>query len=304
MKKKSLYKGLLLLSVFGLTACGYGLKEVYDGNAYNDPVFENNFYRVWDKDIAKGSKKIASSTEIMLDESKDYVFTSYEDANFHYCEPNYEKYRYSDTVLKEEDNAIPSYGPSFKLSNTESSFKHGYLSKLFDGKMFCNGHFQLARVQIDEGGFGHLFEKELNQSDYFAMNFKSSLDYTTKYRFSPSLSQIKLSVSFYTKNTNATYNETKVSYVIDDVGTNPSESHSHSCYTFFGFKFSDRINVERLAGISVSYELLSLTATGTWKETDEGPTQSKTFNKDELKSEGIAHSLMLYEVLFPNSTWR
>lgn len=302
--KKSHYKYLALLPVFLLTACQYGLREVYDGNAYNDPVFENNFYRVWDKDISKGSSKIASSREIELDQSQDYVFTSFEDANFHYCEPNYEDYRYSDSVIKEEDELIKSYGPSLKLSNCDDTFRYGYISKLFDGKMFCNGHFQLARVQIDEGGFGHLFDKEVNEYSYFAMNFKSSLDYTTKYRFSPSLSKIKLTVSFYTKNNSNSYDELKVSYVIDDVGTNPSESHTHSCYTFFGFRFSDRIKIDRCCGFAVNYELLDINASATWKEEGATTTSSKTFSKDELKSEGIEHSLMLYEVLLPNSTWR
>ena len=302
--KKSNYKLLFLLPTFLLTSCQYGLREVYDGNAYNDPIFENNFYRVWDADIAKGSKKIASTKEIALDKDKDFVFTSYDDENFHACEMNYDKYKYSDAVLKSEDEEIPSYGPSFKLSNCDSSFRYGYISKLFDGKMFCNGHFQLARVQIDEGGFAHLFEKELSDASYFAMNFKSSLDYTTKYRFAQSNSTIKLTVSFYLKNNSATYDELKVSYVLDNVRTNPSESHTSNCYTFFGFQLSDRISLDRCAGFGVSYELIDVNPTATWKEEGSTTTQSKTFTKEELKSEGIAHSLMLYEVLLPNSTWR
>lgn len=298
MKKKLLSKALLFVPMMALSACGYSLREIYSGTAYNSTVFDENFYTVWDADLKEENNKISSKKSIDLDLEKDYVFETFKDPNFEYVEKNHnDNYIYEDEVFMEDDETRKSFGEEMKLSKIDSSFKYGYISKLFDGKMFCDGNYQKARVQINENGFGKMFNKEVKQFDYFAMNFKSSLDYTV-HPFNSTKSNIDLHITFYMKNSDNKLDAVTVNYNIDTVPTNTGDSHSESCYTFFGFKFdSTRINIERCTGISVTYDLNDVT--GTYRENGE----TKTLTLEQIKSEGISHSLMIYEVFLPNSTW-
>ena len=295
--KKSLSKLLILVPIFSLTACGYSLREIYDGNAYNSGVFAENYYRDWDEAIKEGSNKVTVKEDIRLEKEKHHVFTSYKDSNFQYCEKNYDSYVYDDQILLEEGDT-PAYGDQKKLSSIDDSFKYGYVSKLFDGNMFCNGRYQLARVQIDEGGFGKLLNKELSQFDFFAMNFKASLDYTYR-SFFKTESKIDLHIGFYLKSGDDSYTLKTVSYVIDNVPTNSTDGHDENHYTFFGFKLDkEYIDIERCCGISVTYDLLDVTG----RYRDEG-SSTVVMDFNELKSAGVDHALMIYEILLPNSTW-
>ena len=42
--KRFLYRGALLMMVFGLTACGYSLDELYDRASFNSVNFSDNYY--------------------------------------------------------------------------------------------------------------------------------------------------------------------------------------------------------------------------------------------------------------------
>lgn len=314
--RKSKLITISIFSCLALSSCGLELREVYQGNAYNSPIFEENFYRVWDEriDSSKPNNKIKSETVIELDETQDYVFTSfykgYErvqrddpyadiDTGVTKLEPsinllrndrNINNYRYVpsyfgfDVNYLEELNAKALYGDSFKLSSYDSSFKNGYLSKLYDGKMFCLGRHQLARVQIDEGGFGTLFNKQSDDlsNSYFAVNFKASNDFTQKDNPTERhFSDIKIKVSFYCRDDDK-YNKVTYTYPLYNVPSNFSDIKLYDTYTFFGFKIDTSV-VKNLQGYSIEYELL----------------------KDDLTTlKGLDHSLMLYEVLLPYSTWR
>ena len=278
---------LLIIPTFLLSGCGYGLKEIYPGEMYNSVLYEKNFYRDWNDDINyRASKnKISNVDEVnkVLDKNEDFVFTSYNDDTFHHVEPNADKYSYTDGYNEEKK----FYGDVFKLSNIDESFKYGYTSKLFNGQMFCNGYYELARVQIDEGGFGMRFSKEIGQYSYFALNFKSSLDYRrdgVSTNIPAHNSSINLIINFYLKEDNETYKRVPVTYQIDDIPTNMSERLDYSNYTFFGFSL-DKIKIDRCVGISIEYELLS----------DEYITLHP--------NEGWKHCLLLYELFLPYSTW-
>ena len=295
MKKKSLSKLLLLVPVFSLSACGYSLREIYNGNAYNDVVFNNNFYREHDE---KMEKKAMVLPEAELNKDTDYVFRNFEESNFaEYCEPHSREYDYNDNKGYFDENK-KQYGEANKLSLVDSSFKRGYISKLFDGQMFCDGDYQLARVQIDENGFSKAFSKELSQSDYFAMNFKASLDYTVHNFVSASKSEIDLKIGFYIKGTGNKYTLKQVKYHLDNVPTNTGDGHDFNSYVFFGFSLKN-IDITRCAGISIGYELLDCKGVYYNSETK----TNTTLTMSEIKSEGISHSLMIYEVMFPHSTW-
>ena len=148
-----------------LTGCGYGLKEIYEGDVYISTDYNRNFYREWNDEInyKKENNQVENDEQeiYQLDKVTNKVFTNYNDPNFQELQPDYESYSYTSDIYEPQEKK--SYGQSFKLSKTEQSFRYGYISKLFNGQMFCNGSYEIARVQIDEDGFGMKFNKEIDK---------------------------------------------------------------------------------------------------------------------------------------------
>ena len=311
MNKKLIFT-LVTFSSMVLSSCGLELNEVYYGNAYNSPVFEENYYRVWDEriDSNNSNNKIASERTIALDETQDLVFTSFyqgyertpdfdpmlvdssvatnpeHNSNLKKVDSAIAGIRYLPDVygVSEEINNQTPIGDVYKLSKSDESFKNGYLSKLYDGWMFCGGRFQLARVQIDEGGFGTIFDKQSDnlEDSYFAMNFKASNDYTQKDNpASQHLTDVTLKISFYCRNDDK-YDKITYTYDLFNLSTNYSDVRLFDTYTFFGFKIDTSV-VKNLQGYSIEYDIL---------------------DDDHSQTKGLDYSLMLYEVMFPHSTWR
>ena len=289
-KNKFKFLTLIIPSIL-LTGCGYGLKEIYPGDVYNSVDYERNFYRIWDDEINyhnENNQVENKQQEIyQLDKATNGVFTNFNDPNFIKVQSDAADYSYTSDIYQPEGDK-KSYGQSFMLSKTEQSFKYGYVSKLFNGQMFCNGNYELARVQIDEGGFGAKFKKEIKEYKYFALNFKASLDYRRdgKNTNIPShKSSIKLLINFFCKTDNNSYHRVPVSYEIDDVQTNSPETIGYSNYIFFGFDLSTIEKIDRCAGISIEYQLIS----------DDYITSHS--------EENWKHCLLLYELFLPGSTW-
>lgn len=294
MRKIKLKLLLPLVGLLSVTSCGYGLNEIYKGNAYNSPVFDENYYRIWNKDIdpSNSDNKIVGYQSRRLDVERDLVFTNYYsdltnkvvNPYFSLLEEKADELAYTKDYADNKEELIGvGYGPTMKMSRFEESFKYGYLSKLFDGQMFCNGNFQLARVQIDENGFGTLFDKEgvLNEeeSPYFALNFKSSVDYTNlDHPVKSHLSSFDLKISFYLRTTDGFRRQTYV-HSLSDIPTNFGEGYG--IYTFFGFRLNPS-EVSRIQGISIEYE---------------------NVNDEYTKNYGLDHSLMLYEMFLVDINW-
>ena len=71
---KSPFKFLLIVPTLFITACGYGLKEIYNGVPYTSGDFFKNYYTEWKDSINpyKSNNKITSSIEEReLDEQED-----------------------------------------------------------------------------------------------------------------------------------------------------------------------------------------------------------------------------------------
>ena len=307
MKNKTKLLIVPFLAVL-LTSCGYGLKEYYDGNAYATGDFDKDYYRVWDDriNLENSKNKVVSSETHVLNDEEDYVFSKYNDANFRLVDRD----AYSD--LTYEDDYFPGdserylnvgYGPTRKMARIDSSFKYGYISKLFDGQMFCHSRYQYARVQIDEKGFGYVFSKECNLDTYFAINFKASYDYT-KYEvcdFSvyptsrgnvPNniLTTVNLKISFYCKNDKGFVKKTFTHEL--DVITNGSENPN--IYTFFGFRTTN-YDLSRVAGFSIEYD---------FDRDDINKNPMRDLKDFDGNPYTLDHSLMLYEVFMPKTIWK
>ncbi len=310
MKKHSISKIFLLFPSLVLTSCGYGLKEVYEGIPYNSTEFTENYYRVWDKsiDYRQEQNKITKTLETrILEQEKDKVFvkpfagegfeTDYE--NFKICEKNWSGYEYG-LDKREPDNGKKAYGPAVKLSAIDQSFNYGVASKLFDGQIFCNGDYQLSRTQVgstnlgDFGGFGVRFAKECTYSEYFMCNFKCSYVTNESQNLGLCSSSFTLKLSFYLKNDNG-FTRVPVEYDIVNAPTNSGDGDRYNGYMCFGFKLHQEnddalLDLNRLAGISFEYELKQINYGG-------APVD---LHPDNLT---VYHSIMLYEISLPYSTW-
>ena len=146
----------------------------------------------------------------------------------------------------------------------------------------------MSRVQVDEDGFATLFNKEIYTYDYFAMNFKCAANFDDNTPIGSHSSHIELTISFYIRN-GINFIEVPIVIDIDDIPTNAVETNSPRTYIFLAFDLHNssfrNIDFTRLCGYSISYEYIS----------DEV--------LDNNKDKESEYALMLYEVLFPNSTW-
>lgn len=314
MKKLSVSKVLILLPTLFLTACGYGLKEIYKGVPYASYNFEENYYNVWDKEINYNNEKsITEKVEArVLDDVKDFVFTRLENSdyeesytNFKTCESNWASYAYTYDKDEPEQENLHAYGPAVALGKIDKSFKYGVVSKLFDGQMFCNGDFQNSRTQVGStsskySGFSVKFAKECSYSEYFMMNFKCSVITTENQNLGRYESDLTLRLGFYLRNNNG-YTYVPVTYVINDVPTNSGDDHflppysgRLDSYICFGFKLhatenDNLLDLTRLAGISFEYEL--------------NKVHKKSGEEFDTTPDNVMHSIMLYEISLPHSTW-
>lgn len=294
MNNKKIKLLFFLLPSLALTSCRYGLKEIYNNQFFNSPIFEDNYYRMWDSNLSRIDNR--QTYEIT---SNDRVFTTYQQFIDYNIDPSSisSNLKYTEDMEYDGEGSLYNigYGPTKKMSRVDSSFKKGYVSKLFDGQMFCNGSYQLARVQIDNTGFGKLFEKQLQSynlggESYFALNFKASCDYTRSEEFgniTPHESSLDLTISFYLKNNKNNFDVIDTKYHLTGIPTNPSESHSNptdsslGTYIFYGFKFN--FDISSLQGISITYDNLDDPFVNLHPDLD--------------------YSLMLYEMMIPFTSW-
>ena len=309
-----------------ISACGYGLKEVYKGIPYNSPVFAENYFTSWDKAIdyrKSGNSITKTANERIITKNNDLAFEYLESSlheddykNFQACEPLWNDYAYVWDKYEPTELGKKAYGPSVSLNKADNSFKEGVRSKLFDGQMFCNGDFQQARVQVGSiasgySGFGLQLGKECYSSSYFMLNFKCSLVTDKNQNISRHMTDLKLKLGFYLKNDNG-YTYVPVSYTFTGAPTNSGDDHDDTWpaetryrgrinnYVCFGFKLHDDkdtankyLDLSRLAGFSVEYELIDVyKMEGTKRVSYVAPA-----------GETMYHSMMLYEVSLPHSTW-
>ena len=59
------------------------------------------------------------------------------------------------------------------LGETDEAFKQGILSKLYDGRIQCDGYYQRSRVQMNDKGYGTSFPKQLENAKYIALAIRA-----------------------------------------------------------------------------------------------------------------------------------
>ena len=195
---KNKFTVLSFLGLLSLSACAVSSDNTYLYTDYNDPIFANNYYKIKEENITKNIKE---SNTYTLDETNDYVFDSYDKlksfgASFDSKVAN-DEVKYDSFI---NSNSNTTYGTQYCLGKVDDSFNHGILSKLTDGLLFCDGKtYQGVRVQINQEGFIHEYDKTCLKADYFALSFKAGSDYTNSLYPISATYDIKINIKFYIK---------------------------------------------------------------------------------------------------------
>ena len=196
MNKKKL---LLLLPVIALTSCAK-TENLYTLNQYNSPIFDENYYTEWE-----GIDKIEATQTNGLYSNLDFSVQKLDD-----------KIKIGGQVVEGYTwGHTPEFGYNHNLSKIEKKFNYGVTSKLFDGRVRCEGLYQKSRVQLDKSGFAMYFPKALKQTKYLGFACRGGSDYKAGEEFRYSDMKINVEWSFYVHVDSSTYK--KVTYKLNAV---------------------------------------------------------------------------------------
>lgn len=207
-------------------------------------------------------------------------------------------WRYVD-VGHDSDYVGKSFGRTKCLVTTDGAFKNGFLSKLYDGQLYCNGDHMRALVQIDSNGCDAFFPKTMVSGDYFLMSLRGGSNYLENVMATSSgksgdvvsrLSEFDAQLKFYAASSGG---YTYTSVLAKDVVVRTDSGGEG--VTWFGFKFS-AIGIASTAGIvgfSFSYTNFRDPAIDVTKE-----------SADRSKDSVFYWGAMVYEVMFPDSSWK
>ncbi len=200
------------------------------------------------------------------------------------------------------------YGPTKCLSEIDKSFADGYLSKLYDGRVRCDGYYQLSRVQLTQSGYSAFFPKELVSAKYFAISMYNRTSPSLDGAFNNTYLDMDFELSFY-QHTSVSNQYNKYTVKITNLAVPVNTGSETSLMVFY---FSDVLGsdyqkyLEGVTAMSLSYKKNSIFAKDSIAQTklkeDIAQYGEPSANKDEESNVHVA--LMLYEVLLPDSNWR
>ena len=263
---------LLLLSVFALASCAK-TKLLYGENAYNSPVFDENYYVEWE-----GIKDLSVSNEI----------------NGYYTNLNYsagdeikigsqkiEGYTWGG--IKEEQ-----FGYNHNLSNIEKKFGYGMTSKLFDGRVRCEQLYQKSRVQLNKTGFAMFFPKSLVSAKYLGFACRGGTDFPAGKEFAHSDLKVNFTWSFYIHLDDGKYN--KVIYKLNNVEI-PVDNGGNTAFVNIS-PYIESFD-ELYGAVAMSFE---------WEANDDRVVAAG-LTDDYSQKEKHHLALMLYEIFIGDSIW-
>lgn len=285
--KKSFLMAIPFVSLL-LVSC-IDPKSLYPGDAFNTDTFEGNYYdddnagyKVWNEKLSLNKLK----DPVVFDVTKDLRINGYSDIQFADKMNNIGNELDKELDTPHIDKGV-GYGPTKNLTSIDDSFSDGFLSRLYDGRLKCDGYYANSRVQLKESGYATLFKKELTSYRYFVMSFRGGTNFDTQ-EASVNYSTLDVTVTFYVYDATANLYTPYVfnMFDIDDVFTDSGGSN----VVMKGFYFSNFLKGEnsnilrRASGMSISYNIDSCYA---W----------------DLGNEDTKFAMMLYEVMLPDSTW-
>lgn len=288
MKKR--YLTFLMLIPF-LASCSK-TSELYVDYAYNSPDFMKNYYNE-----TKGIRDLGIASYESHTMLPGLGYTSTDSLSGILEEDNQEGYIWNAGYYEDYDK---EYGRNNNLTKIDESFAYGYLSKLYDGRVRCESKFQLSRVQLDKHGYATYFPKKLVNYKFFAFSLRGATDYENTYSSPSPLAgtvYVDITINFYKHITNSSeYNV--VNFTLPNVPIPCDSGGDTNLVTVY--LASDNNNngviertyhylIEDTVAMSFEYEL---------KTTREDLTDDASVEKDHH------FAVMLYEVMFPKSTWK
>lgn len=260
---------LLLLTVFALASCAK-TEKLYGENAYNSPVFDENYYTDWDG-IENLGDKIESSISIAP-------------AHLHSSSASTFKFDNDETEYKWDGTNEEQFGYNHNLSDIEKKFGYGITSKLFDGRVRCEGLYQKSRVQLDKSGFAMYFPKQLiKATKYLGFACRGGTNFSDQRFANPKL-KVDFTWSFYIHLENGMYSV--VSYNIHAAEIPVDNGNGgNTAFVYFQPYMEDYFSeIGGAVGMSL-----------TWHCVDES-MNSFPLTDNYLDKEKNHLSLMLYEV--------
>lgn len=313
--KKIVRPALIAVAVCSLVGCA-DTSELYPGNAYVGSVFINNRYHEWPESLKKAEKTYSKTIyneekgffngSGKYDEPKDCrgfdqakswhpnYFKNEDGTQLYWTSPDYGSDIINAGIGTYQDQS-PLYGIVYsqtkKLSRTNEAFSKGYLSKLYNGQVRCNGWSYYSWVVLDQEGYGTMFPGELSEAEYFAFVLRGGRD--TDDGGKGNVVSFGIDVSFYRyKDDGKTM--VRNSILLDDVKVQANFASNWT--SLVGFTFKDvGISPKGIVGMSISITSLD----DPYVDQETGDTPSMDFSDGKKIHTGIC----LMEVLLPDSTW-
>ena len=275
-RKKQMNKKLplLLLVVASLTACNK-TKLLYGENAYNSPVFDENYYTTWDKvdELNIEQNQVGVIDHLYCGGGKDQITIG----------GNPVPYTWTNSIGNE------LFGYHYNLGQFEKKFNYGVTSKLFDGRVECGMLYQKSRVQLNRKGFAMFFPKTLYSTEFLGFAARGGTNLPNPLY----IDDIKMNFtwSFYIHIAYDSYR--KVTYTLNDI---PVPTDNGGATTFVNFVSLTSATFEELQGaVAMSFE---------WSCNDQRILDNNLTDDYEDSDKTKNHlALMLYEVFIGNSVW-
>ena len=300
-------------AVAALASCA-DTSELYPGNAYIGGVFIQNRYHEWPENMKEASKQ---STKTLKNEMTGYFNGSGKFDSPKDCKGYDQAKEWHPSYFKNEDGSTlywtdPAsgsdiinagvgnyqdqsalygivYSQTKKLSRTNAAFSKGYLSKLYNGQVRCNGWSYYSWVVLDQEGYGTMFPGELNTAEYFAFVARGGRD--TEDGGKGNVVTFGINVTFYRyKDDGKTLIGNTV--ILEDVKLQANFASNWT--SLVGFRFEDAgINPRGIVGMSLNITALD----------DPYRDGADVSSMDFTDGKKIHTGLCLMEVLLPDSTW-
>lgn len=290
---KRVYK-LTLIPLLGiiLAACGT-TRELYEDGRFNSANFDYNYYTDWNHvdEITPNKTFTYKVTPVV----SDTPYINVDPTNkTRIAGLREEDQMYNDTLLDwnidyPTEDFGKGYGPTKNLTTIDNSFAYGYLSKLYDGRVRCDGFYTRSRVQLDASGYGTFFPKALTSYKYFAFTARGGTGKQYENVLNIDI-KINYHLSFYVRNS-----ETR-SYVRYNFNMNnvPLQTNNGGRTSINLFYFED------VLGENWDKALVNTVAMSLTFDIASNPYDDLVADRNS----GKCHfALMLYEVMLPDSTW-
>lgn len=260
MKKIWILIPLLAISLVGCRKTD----EAFESGKYNSGNYDDNYYTEWNgvDQVEIGNISTISNpfklTRKIINDHSEYGFEVH-------------------NLIKEEPK-----------------FAYGYLSKLYDGRLRCDGLTTRSRVQLSKTGYGTFFPKEYRGSESFAFALRgaTTINYPSD---SERIRNIKVDVTFkfYVRREGTSIYD-RVDMVFNDL-TISSDDYGNTTLVEVPIENNMYQLMYGADAMSFEFELKDLSQYAGYDVTDK--------YQDDPQKEKEHFAIMLYEVLFPGSKW-